>query len=521
MAQIDYRGNLSAAKFPLVSQYQGRTVIVARQDSTFTPQVASKEDQDKDRGIPQLYYCHNVMPTGEGYSSVGYDLRVTPELVTTEFEQIYKLAGPDGSTVYFCHHTLSGRNWVLDPRTGITWYEIDTVGAGVECTVAQVQGAWFVNFSTIDTYKYSFSTTGLTLVTLTGLNATEVIGITSSNGYLIAYTKLGVFWSSTVDVTDFTPSLITGAGGGSIEQAKGAINYCLPQTLGFIVYCEGNVVAAAYSGNSRYPFNFREIVGSGGLDAANTSDTSPQVGLVTADAANGAHYAFTTAGLQQISIQQAKAIYPGITDFIAGLVFEDFNESTLTFSVESLTSRLQRKIAFVADRYLVISYGKTALTHAIVVDTAQDRIGKLKLTHTCCFEYRETQLDAESTDARSSIGFMQADGTIYTANLAFNPVATTSNGVALFGKFQYYRNQLLTLHEVGFENVPANKTFACYDLLALDGKNTTVRAGTPKDTDGNLRTYAFRCTAKNHSILAIGNFYLNSILLTFTNAGER
>lgn len=522
MAQIQYRANLSAAKFPLVSQYMGRTVIVPKQDNTYVPQVAAKEDTDKDRGIPQIYYAHNVFPTGEGYNSIGYDLEIPPPISDPDFTQIWRLSGTSGISSYFCHHIPTGRNWAVNGAIGDIWQELDVFGIGAACTVAKVQGVWFINFSLFGTYVYDFTFNTLSYTELVALVDTDVLGITSSNGYLIAWTKLGVFWSSTISVTDFTPSIITGAGGGSVEQAAGAINYCAAQTLGFVVYCESNIVVAPYSGNARYPFNFRELVGSGGLDSDMTSDNTPQVDLVTVDAANGAHYALTTSGLQQISMQAAKSVYSEVTDFLSGLVFEDFDETSLRFTVENLITRMKRKLSFVADRYLVVSYGSISLTHAIVIDTVLNRWGKVKIAHTACFEYRTVQSDVDSTDIRGSIGFLQADGTIYTANLAFNPADTTSNGVALFGKYQYVRDRFLTLQAVEFENVAASQTFACYDLPAVDGKNfSTPVAGYLDSAAGNLRSYSFRNTAKNHSILAIGGFYLDSLLLTFNVAGRR
>jgi hypothetical protein len=73
---VEIRGNLSSAYFPLVSQYHGRTVIVSGQDNNFNRQLYSSADNDKDIGIPQMYYGHNIMPTGTGFLSVGFEQRV-------------------------------------------------------------------------------------------------------------------------------------------------------------------------------------------------------------------------------------------------------------------------------------------------------------------------------------------------------------------------------------------------------------------------------------------------------------
>ena len=82
MAQITYRANLSAKSFPFISDNWGRTVIVPQYDNTFNRELSSQEDSDRDVGIPQAYYMHNVMPTAQGFQSVGWRDRRPPPSVT-------------------------------------------------------------------------------------------------------------------------------------------------------------------------------------------------------------------------------------------------------------------------------------------------------------------------------------------------------------------------------------------------------------------------------------------------------
>ena len=53
MAQVTYRANLSAASFPFIALNFGRSVIVKAYDNNYLPSVSSKEDADKDTGVPQ------------------------------------------------------------------------------------------------------------------------------------------------------------------------------------------------------------------------------------------------------------------------------------------------------------------------------------------------------------------------------------------------------------------------------------------------------------------------------------
>jgi hypothetical protein len=67
MSQITYRGNLASATWPLISALFGRSVIVGGPDQNFIRQLYSPEDPDKDIGVPQIYYLHNVLPTSSGF----------------------------------------------------------------------------------------------------------------------------------------------------------------------------------------------------------------------------------------------------------------------------------------------------------------------------------------------------------------------------------------------------------------------------------------------------------------------
>ena len=72
MAQVTIRANLSSVQVPLLTEEFGRSVIVRQQDLNYVPTVTSKADADKDIGIPQVYYGHNIMPTSYGYRSVAF-----------------------------------------------------------------------------------------------------------------------------------------------------------------------------------------------------------------------------------------------------------------------------------------------------------------------------------------------------------------------------------------------------------------------------------------------------------------
>jgi hypothetical protein len=509
MTQVSYRANLNAASYPFLSENQGRSVIVRGQDGNYIPNVTSQEDKDK-AGIPQMYYCHNVMPVEDGMQSVGYNLLVDyVGLTESGFNETLLLRDNLGNKAYLAKMTDT-RNYVYLPVSN-TWVATTSIpsSAGAFVTTAFINGITYIYFSGIGCYKYNWSTNTLDTVTLTGLTAANVIGITAAAGYMIAWTKSSVAWSSLIDPTDFTPSLSTGAGGGNVQQVKGNITFCFPNMLGFIIYSEDNAVAALASNNTRYPFNYREIVGSGGL-RDNT--------LIAYDADTADHYVYTTDGMQLVTSKSAQMVFPAVTDFVAGSYFEDFDESSLTFSRTVLTSNMKKKVTVVSSRYLIISYGISSFTHALVYDTSQKRWGKLKIDHVDCFEF--ATLDPAVVEApKKAVCFLQANGVIMQVD--FSVGSTVSSGILVLGKYQYVRTRTLQLDTVELENIRANNTFALYDVPNLDGKAGVAIAGTLISNSNNTRKYGFRSVAINHSLIFKGGFYVVSLQLDFNVHGRR
>lgn len=513
MAQQVYRGNLSAKVFPFIAEHFGRSIIIPGPDQNFQRQLVSAEDMDKDRGIPQVYYCHNVMPSSDGFQSIGYDKVVID--TKDGFNSIFSLRDTAGNEVFFAHAS-DGSNYVLP--FGKTQWSTTTFIPGLESTevtVATINGQSYIYFSNFGCYLYDSDSNQLVRVTLSGLNEYSVNGITSSSGYMIAWTDNSIAWSSTVehssptDPIDFVPSLETGAGGGSIEAAKGKITLCVAHYLGLIIYTTDNAVAALYSGNTRYPFNFREIVNSGGL-----LDSS----LVSFDSGTGNHYAYTTSGLQAVSPSQTQTIFPEITDFIAGKYFEDFDETTKAFVSTVLTSPMKKAVNVISDRYLVVSYGISELTHALIYDIAQKRFGKIKHTHVSCFEWKQLGLGVEVP--RQNIGFLQANGSVSTVDFSYG--ADTSNGVIILGKYQLSRARLLQLESVELENIKVGSNFSLDCMTSVDGKTLLDPIpGYLALSAGAYHKYSFRTTGINHTLLAMGSFYFSSIVLAFNIHGRR
>lgn len=538
MAQIPFRANTQTMSFPLLSELSGQTIIVPQQDQTFVPGMSvpstaaeGSSQVPAERGFPQIYYAHNVMPSTYGFQSVGYDLIYTgidwgtaiPTAVDFETTKLIQggqivsdLPAATGFKSYIAR-PFSGSDsvFVLDPATK-KWKSV--IGAPVtsdetEITVATVNGVSYIYFSGIGAFIYNNNTNTLLPRALAGLDASGVMGIVSSNGYLFAYKKDAVAWSSVVNVEDFVPSDVSGAGGGSVQEARGEIVACRTTSLGLILYTTANAVSVIYSGNADFPWNFKHISSSGGISSGE---------LVSEEQTGGFQQVYSTNGFQQIGHTGCKTVSPQMTDFIAGHLFEDYDIVTNKFSAIEFDWIMRKSLAVIADRYVVVSYGlypDQDFTHAIVLDIAQNRMGKLRIVHSGCFELRS--LSPETTETpRGSIAFLQSNGDVRAVNFNFNAMAPDS--VLFMGKYQYIRQYGLEMHEVELENVKTGADFKLQGFPTLDGKNYLPSVeGFLAESSGNYRKFWFAdLVGKNISLMFTGRFNLVSLVLWFSPHGR-
>src|SRR5258708_2674893 len=198
MSQIVYRGNLSAASFPFLAETQGRSIIVPQYDNTYVPQIASAQDKDKDRGIPQIYYCHNVLPTQAGFQSVGYNQVVNAFAGSNAFEEIYLIRDIVNRQVYIARDTTTNKLYYLK-QNAVDWVFLGTFATAGLITVALVEGTSYIFMQNVGCFGFDIGTFSLFSITLSGLDITTVIGLTSSFGYLIAWSTTSIAWSSTID----------------------------------------------------------------------------------------------------------------------------------------------------------------------------------------------------------------------------------------------------------------------------------------------------------------------------------
>lgn len=528
MSQAHYRGNLQNMTFPMLSKLASKTVIDPQADNTYTKGVSTDGNVPPDIGIPYMVYGHNVMPSTYGWQSVMFDnIFAAPDPAATfdEMHLVYATRGgqepkPTGFRSYVALGTKAGGEralYVVDTEF-FNWREItegQPVGINEDTfiTTANVNGVTWIYFSEIGAFLYDDTIDELLPREFLGLDTENVLGISSSNGYMFAVTADAVAWSSVVDVEDFQPSDTSGAGGGSLQEAKGRIVCIRPTVYGFLIFTEGNTVSATYSGNEDFPWNFKGVAGSGGVASRKNASVS-QIG--------DWHYMYSTNGLQRVNHIKCDTIMPMVTDFLSGKTFEDFDSTSNTFTQYEITWSMPKQLSVAADRYIILSYGRLpgqAFTHAIVVDLLQARMGKLKVTHTFAFE--RVNITEEVIELpRSCLGFLTSTGLCKVLEFGFDDVSLDS--VLILGKYQLQREYLIEAHEVEFENLKNDGNFACLLYKSLDGKNLgTPVAGTLLSSGTDTRTYGFDgAIGKNLALLVKGTFNLISYVMRFTNDGR-
>lgn len=536
MAQIPFRANLANDDFPLLSALQGRTVIVGKNDQDYELEINSQNKLQREKQIPQAYYVHNVMPSGQGYQSIGYIDKIAAHASATDFQGAFIIRDPDENKSLFS--PSAGKNYIFD-RNLNAWASVSPI-IGAEnalCTVAYVAGETYIFYKKIGCFKYNKITRVLDSVTLTGLVVTSINGICSANGFLLAWDDMNfVYRSQIADPLNFTPDISLGSGAAIPEDIKGKIVVILPIANGYIVYTTANAVAAIFQQNTRYPFIYREIEGSSGV--VSPEHVSWQDNL-------GEHYAWTIAGMQKINKSKAIPIFPEISDFLVAKVFEDYNTITDSFSITKLGSQLKVHLTVVGARFVVISYGIESglFTHAIIHDLAFKRFGKLKIDHVDCFTYFVPNLSGEITwemlDAvswddlgdtsweelgfqistqetpKEILAFMARDGSVKVANFDLNHTGDT--GVIVLGKYQFVRERLMAIDEIHIENVDDNVNFDLTILSSQDGKNISKKTAPFLSINtGQYRKYLCNnIIGKNHSLAFKGTFHMHSLEMFF------
>ena len=521
MAQQTYRANLSAAIFPLTLASAGRSVIIPGPDNTYDRRV-DPEGEQKNAGIPQAIYLENVIPTANGYQSVGTEQITALTLATGK--DVYRVITIEDYTYIFANE---GGGYTLgcyrSPKDDlITWTDFSATWFGlfggpyIEGFLPQNT----LSLATVRGNNYFFVANGsqLGLSVAGGLSdvSGSVVGITVANiqcilasyNYLIAILDDGsIAWSSTTTSLDFTPSLVTGAGSTTPNAIRSDIVAAHACPEGFILYTETNAVLASYTGNSRYPWKFREIPNSGGHASER---------LVAAPIDSAYHFTIDTHGsVTQIQAGESNKLAVEVSTYL-----RSGNATLDTFAAGVFTSTVSKlavyQINFFLNRYLMLHFKDVAVTtkisHKITVvyDILSRRYGRI---YGASSQFWATQ---DSLYGVSDAGVIVK----YIFDTQDESIGVVWNGTLVLGRFQYARSRNLCIDEISLEGDVVD--ISTYVVPTLDGKtNIAPVVGAIETQTDTLQTTTYRVEGKNHLVAINGRFDISSLELTFHLGGAR
>lgn len=588
MTTNKFKLSLNNARIPFISSFAQRAVMIPSLDyAARAPKQFSGSEENLDFNIPCVIFAQNAVPTAEGIKSASY-ATVIPATVNDDFDQIFPLRDADENQVLFS--PAKGKNYIYDttvpawddnpilnlwraagdPTAALNVGSIDTP-ATAQVTRAYVDGKTFIAYSNLlinesatqkDGSIFYWDTTtppgtfvwvdledpaGLILNLPPSIVEGTINGISNSNGYLLLYSGLTIAWAPFNGVEfDFAPYAageFTGSGYQIPEDIKGPITAVVPVAGGFIIFSNKNAVGATYnSSNTASPWTFREIPNAGGV--INYEQISVEGTL-------GSLFAYTSGGIQKISLNNAESAFPDATDYLGGRKIETYNSTNKVLTRSVISTEVFTKLTYLGNRFLIISVGAYPglFSWALLYDTGLDRWGKLRVVHTDCFAYTVGVEDAQLTYSmlfdvmysdmddipydettiessgvtypRQVIGFMNKYGRVQLAVIDYRGQAEddTSESVVILGRLQLSRSAQFELQRVELEGAPEGVT--CTVVPSYNGRTL----GDPVELllveqEDDYSCYGGLVNGENFNVHVEGNFSLSTVLIEGQRTGR-
>jgi hypothetical protein len=570
MAVQRFKVAINNAIFPLVSTKAQRAVIAPGGDSApRTPRQFFGADASADYNTAQVIYAENVIPVAEGLKSVGYVELIPPESTgVSDFDTVFPLRDEDENTVLFSPaggknyiHDISTNSWSASPTIEAIWAK--TLASGLDpadcnVTYAYVDGKTFVCYSRLKSNDtptatdmsimfWDSTTQSLTpstsLITNLPFGPGEIDGVSSSSGYLLVWSGLTIAWApfsgAAFDFTIYSNGAFTGSGFQIPEDIQGPVTSIIGMAGGFVAFTLRNAIAASYHAQSiASPWVFREVPDAGGLDSYEQATVEGSLSRLVA---------YTSAGMQTISLNSAEIVHPQVADFITGRQIERYDFSAHRLIRGVATVDLYTKVTAIGNRFIVVSYGffPGTYSYALVYDLALERWGKLRIVHRDCFNYTYpapaapityamaldvTYADVGSvayedliesgegiTPAQNSMAFVAANGSVRVATWA-----DRTNGedaaVVILGRVQLTRARNIQLNRVEVEGMTAG---GVYVQASSNGRNIDrVDSTYTVEQTSNYLAAGCMIDCKNFNLILEGSFNLSTVVCEAVPTGQ-
>lgn len=510
------RLNLQPNSYP----FKQRDIVRAAMFSKYDLKPTSSQNdtilaETPERQTPHVTYMENVMPIAEGLISVGYQQVVSLSQTLTNTTRVIELRDAAGLRKYMLHANNS--LYLCDAKTLGTWElltlppELAGLAGDTFISYAYVEGATYLYASKLGAFKVNLATKAVTMVTFIALDATKILGIVATSGYLLAFSDAALYWGKVDNFLDFTPDIEAGSDSQIPSDLKGSIIAVYPLPQGGIIYTDKNAVGFGATSNLRNPWIFREVPGSSGI-------SSPEE--VAYDDNMADHIVWSTSGLSQLNRLEHRLVHPEATDFLAGRVIDgplgaDFLPAEILAS-----SSLQVRTSIVGSRYLVLSYGTSIpFSFALVYDQSLRRWGKLNIAHSDVFELSSPT--AQTGTASRNIAFVQPTGRVVMAN--WDESYPEREGAILLGPMQVVRERTTCFYGASLIGGLYHSTIKVGCFPSYDGRTKEPITWAYESPYGAslVREYLLLKEAVNVTLLVKGTFKLTDMEVTLDGGGTR
>ena len=559
---------VNAEMFPLLSPRHPRAVSIPGADSA--PRTNSKftgNDRSVDYNLAQVLFAENMMPQKHGVNSAGYLEVVAGSGTVSGINTVFSLRDDEENIVLYSPGNGT-TGYLFSPGTGswtaITYASIisplvvTTQPTGENVSYAYVDGKTFVCFprkvaTTGEDVSILYWNPGTgtleladTLIANLPFAAGTIDGVSSSNGYLLVWSGLQVAWTffngTAFDFEPFANGEFTGAGSQIPEDIKGPITATISVPGGFLMFTTKNCIAAQYyAQNVVSPWLFREVQNAGGLDNYENMSIDSELEHV---------YAYTTSGMQKVNLHSADTIFPELTDFIVGGIYERYDYVQNLITTTPVPQKIYTKVAAIANRYIVLSYGHTrnAYEFAFVYDMELERWGKLRVNHSDCLYYPDSQSggfqlsyndlepntyndyetvayddlayedEVEPLIVQQNMGFVNPNGQVQIAVWLNPQITSTGSQVLKLGKMQLTRARNLQFNRVELEAYFGENPLV--EVFPNGRSNGYMETLTEVERIGDYYCGGTLVEGKNIELTLLGRYGLSSFIVEGVTGGS-
>ena len=529
MAQIKTRLDTKNFPIPLISDDLGNTSFV------------SSYDQQNANSQPTPYWVENIMPTDSGMKSVAIfdklNIPLPSKFLPFKPNKLYTklIYSPLGDSALVMQ--LDSSLLICTVRSA-AWIELapDIAFDGQEAQIVNVQGLHYVFHKNLGLKKFNETLDALEAVTLNGIEQPQIDGIASLNNYLIIWINNAIYWSTPTNPEEFNPvisNVTTGAGSSNIQNIKGVIIGSATVNSALVLFTNFHAISMRFTGSTANPWVFKEVLNSFGVNTPRHITTNN----------SGVIYVWSSAGLQAVNETEAVNIFPEVTDFIKGGIYE-YRDADDYFTIKKKAFKsFNIRLSFVSGRFLCISYGIKAYEYSLIYDTGLKRWGKLACSHHEIIEdvllitgvlrirdltnpikaYAATPIKALEGDyykylqTPNTFCYIADDGSIKQVSTSDRNKSNISSHI-LFGNLSMTRTSMLTLVELYFSKFDYQEGKLVVKTNYDDKSVSTVQELVKDDYKENC--YLINQEGRSHVICVNGTFTITNLEITLVKSSR-